>query len=854
MAGMTTALAAVWLAAGQTGAAAPAIAAPKAPAIRSLRVEGAERIEADTVLSYAKLAIGDPSTAARIDQALRDLHASGLFAEVAIRGVTDGNIVVVVRENPIVNRVILEGNKRLKEDKLRPEIKLAARQVFSRSAVRGDIERILQLYRRQGRYAARIEPKMVVQTQNRVDVIYEITEGPKSKVRQINILGNERFDDGELRKQMATKQARLTRFMSSSTSYDEDRMAYDQQKLRQFYLTQGYADFRVISAVAELTRDKRDFVITYVVEEGARYKLGPVTVKSDLRTLDEKTVASMLSLHEGEWFDASAVERQIEALNGVAGRIGYAAPVVTPQYDRDGEAHRMGLTFRVAEAQRSYVERIEITGNSRSDDKIVRREIRLNEGDLYDNMAVKRSQDRLGSLGYFQDKLEIAQKPGSSDDRVVLAANVEEKSTGELSLSAGYSSLESFLISAGIKQNNFRGKGQTLSLQGSYSAYSKSIELGFTEPYLFDTNVAAGLSVFRRDYRSFNTLSDSNETTYRQVSTGFQLTAGVPLSEYWSGSLRYRLSNDAVSLDEDTYYTNGVCDPALAGQYLCDAVGTRLTSSVGASLIYDSTNSRLYPTRGSRFTVTGDFAGLGGDVRYVRGTAAAATFKDLGGGFVASAKVDGGVITGLGQDVRLIDRFFLGDPQMRGFDIRGVGPRVTRTYYDTSTVPATLLTDEDSTTQDALGGTAYYHGRLELELPLGGGAREMGLRPSIYVDVGGLWGGPTPTLTDSCASANAAGTACVAAMRQYTITSGQLLYLDSDGNSTTTVTDTPYIYSLGTYRESYSSNSALPRVSIGIGVGWNSPFGPLRFDLAKAIRSQPGEDTKLFTFTVGTAF
>ncbi len=822
--------------------------------IKTLRVEGAQRIEAETVLSYTKLRVGVPYTTETLDQALKDLQASDLFADYSIAGVADGNIVLRVRENPIINRVIIEGNKALKIDKITKEIKLASRQIFTRTAVRQDVARIIELYRRQGRFAAVIDPKMVTLDQNRVDVVFVVSEGPKSKVRQINILGNTVFSDTQIRAQMATKQARLSRLLSSATSYDQDRLSYDQQKLRQFYLTQGYADFRVTSAVAELTPDKKDFIITYVVEEGKRYKFGDVSVDSQIREFDGKKLAATLPLKKGDWYNAKLVEDSVDNISQTAGLFGYAFTEVNPEFQKDADTLTMGVNFNIAEAKRTYVERIEINGNTQTKDKVVRREIRLAEGDAFNSFQVKRSEDRINSLGYFQDKMAIKQLPGSAPDRVVLETDLEEKSSGELQLSAGYSSLESFIATANITQRNFRGMGQELRAGVSYSAYSKSVNLGFTEPYLFDTNVALGGDLFRRDYSSYSTTGDSNDTTYEQVSTGFQIRAAVPLTEYWSATARYGLSYDQVTLDADTYYTNGVCDPGIAGTYLCDAVGNRWTSSIGYSLVFDSTNSRTRPSKGSKFSVSQDFAGLGGNTKYIRSTANYTKYMDLGSSFILSAHAEGGYIKGLGQDVRLTDRFYLGDPQMRGFDIRGVGPRVTRTYYDTTTVPATLSNTSGTTTQTALGGTAYYQARLELELPMGAGARELGLRPSIYMDVGAVFGGKTPTLADTCATANAASVACVAGTRQYTDGSGNLLYLDAAGASTTTNTGTPYTYALGTYKETYSGNTASPRLSVGIGVNWTSPFGPLRIDLAKALLKAPGDDSKLITFNIGGQF
>ena len=832
------------------------------------------------MLSYTQLRVGQTYTNETLDQAIKDLYASDLFADVSIAGAETGEIVVRVRENPIINRVILEGNKRLKDDKITKEIRLKPRQIFTRTAVRQDVARIVELYRRQGRFAASVDPQMVSLDQNRVDLVFEISEGPKSKVRQINIIGNEVFNDDKLREQMATKQARLFRFFSSATSYDQDRLAFDQQKLRQFYLTEGYADFRVTSAVAELTPDKRDFIITYVVEEGPRYKFGDVTVDSDIRDFDDKTVAKSLPIKKDDWYDAKKVEDTVDSLSQTAGLFGYAFAEVSPEFQRDRDTLTMGINFHIGQSQRTYIERIDITGNTQTQDKVIRREIRLAEGDAFNSFQLKRSQDRINSLGFFQDKFEIKQTPGSAPDRVILEANVEERSTGQLQFSAGFSSLERFILQANISQSNFRGKGQELRAGANYSSYSKSIELGFTEPYLFDRNIALGVDVFRRDYNAFNYVGSDRRTTYSQVSTGFQVRAGVPLTEYWSLAGRYGLSYDEVGLDQASFFTNGQCDPLRAGRYLCEALGDRITSSVGYSLIYDSLNSRLRPTRGQRFTFGQDFAGLGGDVRYLRTRADASKYWGIGSGFILSAAAEGGYIhplqdsPGPGVDaIRITDRFYLGLPQFRGFDIRGVGPRVQRVPYvtDPLTGKQTLVTDRTQISDDALGGKAYYLARVELEIPLGAGARELGLRPSIYAQAGSLFSITRPLPTAVFPTTTDADGNTVVLPLPATDANGNALYSYAlaDGNVATTICATGLPDGSGgcngitanvpqiaaqPFLERFLGDSARPRVSVGIGVNWNSPFGPLRVDLAKALLTQPGDDDKLLTFNVGTQF
>ena len=851
---------------------APAV--PAAPAtdggtIKSINVTGSQRIEPETVRSYLKLRTGGTYTRETLDEAIRDLFATELFADAQIRD-EEGALTIIVRENPVINRIVFEGNKRIKEDKLGKELKLAPRQIFTRSKVRADIGRIVELYRRQGRFAATVEPMMVTLDQNRVDIVYQITEGPKSKVRKINIIGNTVFKDGRLRGEMATKEASITRIFSSRDTYDPDRLAYDQGKLRQFYLTQGYADFRVISAVAELTPDKRDFILTYVVEEGERYKFGDVTAESDIRDFKPEVIKAQLPMKAGDWYNAKLVEDTVENVTKTAGLFGYAFAQVEPTFNRDKDARTMSITFRVADAPRVYVEAVNVNGNTLTVDKVIRREFRLAEGDAFNAFSVKRSEDRIKSLGFFQEKFEITQRQGSAPDRIVLEANVEEKSTGELQLSAGFSSLERFIVNASIRQRNFRGKGQELRASVNYSSYSKSVELGFTEPYFLDRNIALGGDIFRRDQNSFNYIGTNRNTTYAQTTTGFQLRAGLPLTEYWSMALRYGLSLDDVTLDQNTYYFNGVCDPLLAGRYLCDAIGKRTTSSIGYSLVYDNLNNRIRPSRGQRFVFSQDFAGLGGNVKYIRSTLNAAKYFALPRNFIFSTSVEGGYIHPLNSalpgvdEVRLTDRFFLGEPQMRGFDIRGVGPRVLRKQYITDSTGALVLAngqptfneDKNAISDDALGGRAYYQARLELEIPLGSGAKELGLRPSIFLDAGAVFGVRAPVLIDAPAGV----------FRDNLTSAGLAQCIDNTVPATPVITPIPVASTCptgttrdqtqlaGPFKEFFFGNSAKPRVAIGFGVNWNSPFGPFRIDIAKVLLKQPGDQTKTFTFNVGTQF
>ena len=850
---------------------APAQTEPEGNVIRSIAVAGAERLEPQTIVSYIQMRTGQMWTAAAADQVLKDLAATELFADQDIQfDQASGSVLITVVENPVINRVVLEGNKRLKNDKIEPEIKLAPRQIFTRSKVRADVARIIELYKRQGRYAASVEPKMVQLSQNRVDVIFEITEGPKSKVRAINIIGNEKFSDRDLKGEMLTSEASLTKIFSSTTSYDPDRMAYDQQLLRQFYLTQGYAEFRVVSAVAELTPDKRDFIITYVVEEGERYKFGDVKVESEIRDFDSAAMSRSLPMKGGDWYDAKLVEDTVERLQETAGTFGYAFAEVRPEPTPNRETLTMDVTFRIGEAQRTYVERIDVNGNTLTQDKVVRREFRVAEGDAFNSLAVKRTTNRINGLGYFQENFEVEQVDGSTPDRIVLEANVQEQATGQLTLSAGFSSLESFIFQGSIQQRNFRGRGQTVGISANYSRYSRSGSVSFTEPYLFDKNISAGIDIYRRDYN--NGYFNRESATYEQATTGMQLRAGVPLTEYTSILGSYTLNYDQISLDERQFFADldgdGVptCEPLRAGRYLCEAIGSRVKSILGLSLLYNNLDSYQRPTRGRSASATLEFAGLGGSTRFVRLRSNAAQYWPLGGGLVFSLRGEAGVIKGLTDrgpgvtDVLLSDRFFLGEPQIRGFDIRGVGPRVIRRFYlpdddnNPATPPPLQPIDDKNIQDDSLGGTGYYLGRAEMEIPLGSGARELGLRPSVFLDAGAVFGLKDPPLFDFPNG-----------FQQALLNSaGQPLY--SDGTNQTTsptrtnaagevVNNTPlYSLTLPAFKEEYYGDSPKPRVSIGIGVNWNSPFGPFRIDFAYPLLKQKGDDTKRFSFNVGTQF
>jgi outer membrane protein insertion porin family len=635
---------------------------------------------------------------------------------------------------------------------------------------------------------------------------------------------------------------------------------------------QGYADFRVVSAVAELTPDQRDFIITYVVEEGQRYTFGEVKVDSQLRDFDSDAMSANLPMKDGDFYNAKSVEDTVEQLTELAGRFGYAFADVQPRFKRDPDNLKMNVTFVLREAPRVYVERVDINGNTLTQDKVIRREFRIAEGDAFNSLAVQRTNARVNSLAYFQENFEVKQVEGSAPDRIILEANVEERPTGELQFSAGFSSIEQFILAGSIRQRNFRGRGQTIGLSLNYSQFSRSAQVSFSDPYIFDRNISGGIDIYRRDFNSFNFLGNDRNTTFKQATTGFSARAGVPLTEYMSLVGSYTLNYEDVTLDRSLFFSdvdgNGIteCDPLRAGRFLCDAIGTRLSSIVGLSLNYNSLNSRIRPSRGKTISLSGEFAGLGGDVRYARFRGRAQQFWNVGNsGFIFSVLAEGGTIIPLqerpGQgvdDVLLTDRFFLGEPQFRGFAIRGVGPRILTQTSQLDNLGRPLLDDKGNilffterrqVRDDSIGGRNYYLGRAELEIPLGSGARELGLRPSIWADIGALWGVEQPILT-----VNPAGTP----LRNE---NGQALY-QIPGTATTTTDPTQpdgsanvrLIQQGSNIRELFLGNTPSPRITAGIGVNWNSPFGPFRIDFAQTIRRVEGDDERRFTFNVGTQF
>jgi outer membrane protein insertion porin family len=665
-----------------------------------VRIEGTQRIEPETVRSYLLVQPGDPFNDERVDRSLKALFATGLFADVNLR--REGDVLIVrVVENPIINRIAFEGNHKFDEAALTAELQLRPRVVYTRTKVQADVKRLLDLYRRSGRFAASVEPKVIPLDQNRVDLVFEIDEGAVTGISSINFVGNHQFSASRLQETIQTKESRWYRFLSTDDTYDPDRLTYDRELLRKFYLSQGYADFRVVSAIAELTPAKDGFFVTFTLEEGERYRFGKIDLESKIKELNASEIRPLVTAKEGDWYNADEVEKTITALTDALGNRGYAFVDVQPRVNRNRETHTIDVTFEVQEGPRVFVERIDIIGNQRTLDYVVRREVRLVEGDAFNTSKVRRSQQRIRNLGFFK-KVEVTNAQGSAPDRTVVTVEVEEQSTGELSLGGGFSTTDGPIGDVSVRERNLLGKGQDLRVGLTLSARSQQVDLSFTEPYFLDRNIAAGFDLFQIDQK--NQLN----ATYDQFSLGAALRAGYQISELLRQTLRYTIRTDDIKNVQSN-----------ASLFIAQQAGSRLSSVVGQVLLYDKRDNKNDPTDGYFVSYGTDGAGLGGDVRYVRNKLSGGWFYSPYPDWVVSATGEFGDIRGLGQGVRIQDRFFVGGDNLRGFATAGIGPR-------------------DAGTGDALGGNDYYVGSLGVGFPLGL-PQEFGLSGRVFTDVGSLF-------------------------------------------------------------------------------------------------------------------
>lgn len=807
----TTALVAPGIALAQEAQPTAPPPAPPAPVlqqsgvIQRILVQGNERIEQSTVISYLPVQPGDTIDSAKADLAVKALARTGLFSNETI-DFQNGDLIVTVVENPIINRVIFEGNHALKEDKLRDEVSVRPRGIFTRAKAQSDVGRIVELYRRSGRISANVTPQIVELPQKRVDLIFKIDEGPKSGILSVNFLGNKAFSDDDLRNVVVTEESHWYKFFSNNNNYDPDRLEYDKEQLRKHYRNRGYYDFRVASAVAELAPDKNGFVVTYTIDEGPKYKFGKVAVETELKKLDKTVLEALVPIKSGQTYQDEAIEKATDALTFAAGAAGFAFVDVRPRYTPNRDKGTVDVTFDVKEGPRVYVDRIDIVGNTQTLDYVIRREMSVVEGDAYNRALVDRSKRQVRSLGFFKD-VDITETPGSAPDRTNLQVKVEEQPTGELSFSAGYSSVDQLVLDLGITQRNFRGRGQDVRARVSVGSLRQQLDFSFTEPRFLGRDVSAGVDVYGYRYD----LSDYS--AYKTTTLGFTLRANFPLSIDSSGALRYTLRSDDIQIQ------NLLCDPtqgAVLSTALCGQIGKRLTSLVGYGARLDRRNDYLNPTRGFYIDFNQDVAGLGGDVNYVRSDLEGGWYHGFTKDFILSLTGITGYVTGWnGDTVRINDRYYRGGLDFRGFETAGIGPR-----------------DLSQGRTDALGGKLYGIGTVELTIPTFL-PEQYGIKAALFSDVGtlGLLDKADKTYRSGDVDCNNPTIADPANPSQT------IANLATPGTRNTCIKD-----DLGL------------RASAGLSIFWKSPMGPIRFDFSKVLAKDDYDRTETFRFSTSTRF
>ncbi len=804
---------------GIMGVASSGIAAAQA---NSIDVRGNRRVETSTVQSYFKLGPAGRLSAEQENEGLKALVATGLFEDVRTEH-SGGRLVITVVENPVINRVAFEGNKKAKDEQLNAEIQSKPRGTLSRPTVQADVQRIIEIYHRTGRFDVSVDPKIIELPNNRVDLVFEITEGQKTGVKLINFVGIHAFSSGRLKDVIKTSESNWLSFLQTTDIYDPDRVEADRDLLRRFYLKHGFADVRIVAAVGEYDPVKKGFVVTFTIDEGAQYRVGTVDVVSNVRAIDPVSLRGSLKLGVGSVYNADLVEKTVEAMTIEAAKHGYAFANVRPRGDRDFQKHVINLTFLVEEGTRAYIERINIRGNTRTRDYVIRREFDIGEGDAYNRALIDRAERRLKNLNYFKT-VKITNEPGSAPDRVVVNVNVEEMSTGEFSVAGGYSTSDGFIAEVSVADRNLMGRGQFAKASVSYGQYTRGFNLSFVEPYLLGYRMAGGIDIFARQSLASSYVSYNTQTLGTNLRLGFALSEELSLQPHYSIyrqeiTLPWQLNNCIFSsnalinggpgvntTNEGVFNaaqnTDTIINPGTQGGCYFDgettlpvrielSQGSVVTSLLGYTLAYSTLDNNKSPTSGLYASITQDFAGVGGDVNFIRSTVESRTYYELLPDIVGVLHLQGGYLSGWGgSSLRMLDNFQMGPNLVRGFAPAGIGPR--------DVTPGT--------TNDALGGTIFWGASVEAQTPLYFLPKEIGIKVAAFADAGSLWGYKSETF--------------------WNVTGETMQVADSNA----------------------------VRSSVGMGVIWDSPLGPLRFDFAYALTKQSYDHTQFFRFSGGTKF
>jgi outer membrane protein insertion porin family len=780
---------------------------------QSVIVQGNRRVDAETIRSYATgQGSGSPQ------EIRQNLMATGLFSNVQVsrRG---AQTVVSVQENDTINRVAFEGNRRLKGDVLLGQVQSKANGPLSQQLIDADVERLKDVYRRAGYGLATISGRIQPLPNGRSDVVFTIQESGKTGIKSINFTGNGVYSSSRLRGLMSSTESNFLSWIKTSDVYDPDRINADLELIRRYYLKNGYADFRIVSSDARFDDAAGGWVIDVAVDEGPQYKVGNVGVDSRLRDVDPAVLQSLVNTASGDTYNAEAVERSLVTLTTEVARRGYAFAQVRPRGERDAASGQIGITYVVEEGPRVYVERINVRGNTRTRDYVVRRELDLGEGDAYNKVFIDRAERRLNNLGFF-NKVRITNEPGSAPDRVIVNIDVEDKATGSFSIAGGYSTSDGIIGEVSLSESNFLGRGQYVRIAGTMGQRTQGIDFSFTEPYFLGHRIAAGFDVFSK----FN--DNTNIGYFESRVTGGQIRFSFPITEEFSITPRYSLYTTEIKIPNEVNKPYNDCSLPLPGTtpgfgtavpatnyFNCltngeatvavkEAQGTTLTSLVGLNFNYNSLDNYQSPRNGFVAEIKPEFAGVGGDSKFLRVSADARYYKEFLEDFVGIARVQAGHVQSTGGgDLRMIDHYFLGPTLVRGFAPSGIGPRDT-------------LNDP---TGNALGGTTYFGGSLEVQFPIFGLPRDLGLKGAVFADAGTLFNydGGSKVITNAGFGACPAGSEA----RQFNVS-----VVSGYQSNVACVRDKNVI-----------------RSSVGVSLLWQSPLGPIRFDYAYALSKDDGQ-------------
>ena len=742
---------------GLMSLAAFSIAASSSARAETIIVEGNVRVDTTTIQSYV--------TGQSVETAKKDLLATGLFQSVEVIKKGD-QIIVRVKENNIINRVAFEGTKRLKGEMFEGELQLKPRGSFTQEALDADVARIKEIYARVGRSNVEVTPRVVPLENGKIDVVFKVDEGSKTGVKTIDFVGNKSFSSGRLRDEMQTTQSNFLSWIKTTDVYDPDRLAADGELIRRFYLRHGYADMRVLDTKVDFDAEAGGYHVVITVDEGQQYKVGEIEVESKIAQIESSTLRARVQLAPGDVYNADLVEKSILGITTEVASRGYAFSQVRPRGDRDQANGTIKLSFLVEEGPRVYIERINVRGNTRTRDYVVRREFDIGEGDAYNKVLIDRTERRLKNLGFFKS-VRISNEPGSSPDRVIINVDVEDQSTGQFSVGGGYSTAEGVLAEVGIQESNLLGRGQFARLRASTGQWTKGVEFNFTEPYFLERRLQGGFDLYSKQS------DNSRFAYYSNMKTGATLRLGVPLTEETTVTGRYSLYDNQIT----------VTDPAKVSSAISASEGQNMTSALGYTLDYNTLDNNQNPRDGLFASLKQDLAGFGGDSRYLRTTGDVKLYHELNDSFVGMVRGQAGYI--YGSNLRVIDNFFLGPDLVRGFSLSGIGPR------DGSTSDAS---------RNGLGGTTYWGTSTEVTFPLFGLPREAGIKGAVFADAGSVFG------YSSSAAVTLVG------------------------------------------------NDQSVRSSVGAGILWSSPIGPIRIDYAVPITKNDYDQVQNFRFTAGTVF